>query len=285
MRVNQRVREGQKLINERQQQFMNRPESNVSTQINGRLITFGLPTKGISAHQSKRNSVPRFDVAKSESKLRMQNYLDRDDRRQPAQYSRDYDAGPRSSKHLDPPRLSEVSPADFPNLNKKLLSNALKVHDYTNRYNYETGNINLKTFASQKPNHTMDIIHTHNSLRPAIARTISRLTSARQDKFQRDSPYGSNSRKESSPDLEPPDMQHSTRSSRIPKTTRKPVGRTSPYGGYSEKNFTSTHRNYNHSTRTEKFYSEHNNIMVRDERLNTLSSKGKIFPFKINYRK
>jgi hypothetical protein len=119
MRVNQRVREGQKLIDEQQQQFMNRPESDVRTQINGRFITFALPTKEFSAHQSKRNSVQRFDLAKSECKLRMQNRLDRDDRRQLAQSSRDYDSGSRSSKHLDPPRLSEVQPADFPNLNKK----------------------------------------------------------------------------------------------------------------------------------------------------------------------
>jgi hypothetical protein len=119
MRVNQRVREGQKLIDEQQQQFMNRPESHVRTQINGRFITFALPTKGISAHQSKRNSVQRFELAKPECKLRIQNCLDRDDRKQLAQSSRDYDAGSMSSKHLEPPRLSEVRPADFPNLNKK----------------------------------------------------------------------------------------------------------------------------------------------------------------------
>jgi predicted metal-dependent hydrolase len=119
MRVNQRVREGQKLIEEQQQQFMNRPESHVRTQINGRFITFALPTKDISVHQSKRNSVRKFKVAKSETKLRMQNRLDRDDRRELAQSSRDYESGSRSSKHLEPPRLSEVSPADFPNLDKK----------------------------------------------------------------------------------------------------------------------------------------------------------------------
>lgn len=227
MRVNQRVREGEILIAEQQQQYMNRPESHVPTQINGRLITFGVPTKGISAHQSKSNSIPGFDVAKSETKLRMQNRLETDARRQPAQSSRDFDAGSRSSKNLDPPRLSEVRPADFPNLNKKLLSKVLKVHDFTNRYNYETGNINLKTFSSQKPNNKTDIIHTHSSLRPPIAKTIYQLNSARRDKLLRDSPYGSKTRQETSPDLEPLDTD-STHSSRIPATTRKHPKHPSP---------------------------------------------------------
>jgi hypothetical protein len=121
----------------------------------------------------------------------------------------------------------------------------------------------------------MDILPTHNPLRPAIARTISHLNSARQDKFVRDSPYIPNSRKDSSPSLSP--HNPSQGSSRIPKTTRKPLAPT------SEQAFKSTQRNHNNSTHTEKPYSSHKKILISDERVNTLSSKGKIFPIKNKY--
>jgi hypothetical protein len=121
----------------------------------------------------------------------------------------------------------------------------------------------------------MDILPAHSPLRPAIARTISHLNSARQDKFVRDSPYIPASRNDSSPSLSP--HNPSKGSSRIPKTTRKPLPPT------SEKAFKSTQRNHNHSTHTEKPYSFHKKILISDERVNTLSLKGKIFPIKNKY--